>query len=635
MIVPMKKVSLVVMDQYREESLKKLRELGVVHLETGSASSDKLNALLDRKAKIQSAKAILKRYSDGSKDNQHDDEALPPVKGIIYSTEGLNREAETDLVKQILACEDELKLHQEEITADSRELSRLEAWGDFNPEDLQYLAEHGLNLTLYELPVKTYNSLPEDVKLLLISRLKTMVLCAAVNCTVPGEIPVALPQKSISGFNKSIAEHRDDIAGIERRLLQLSKSAPKIDAELEKLNTDIEFETAKVNMEVLEEVPSELTVSWIHGFVPEDLAGVVKRGAAENGWAVMIDDPAENDNPPTLTKNGKFARIIQPLFNLLGTVPGYREYDISLSYLIFFSVFFAMIFGDAGYGSLLLITGIVLAVRSKKKTGKVGDVYILLLLLSSCTLVWGAITGAWFGIPIDVLPNFMQKLIIPPFFPNPLLSEKEATDLVQQNVKYLCFIIAILQMGLAHIKNIIREFPKLTMFSQLGWLCMMAGLYFVVLFLILGPQFTIPSFALYMIGGGLAAFFIFENQTGGNFFKNILKSFANFLTTFLNAISSFSDIISYIRLFAVGLAGASIASSFNNMAMGLPAGPARIIGGVIILLVGHGLNLAMNALSVIVHGVRLNLLEYAGHLGMEWSGHTYTPFALKSKGTKE
>jgi V/A-type H+-transporting ATPase subunit I len=162
---------------------------------------------------------------------------------------------------------------------------------------------------------------------------------------------------------------------------------------------------------------------------------------------------------------------------------------------------------------------------------------------------------------------------------------------------------------------------------------MLVGLYFVVLFLILGSEFVIPQFALYMIGGGLGAFFIFANQNGGNFFKNVLKSFADFLTTFLNAISSFSDIISYIRLFAVGLAGASIAQSFNNMAMGLPSGPAKIIGGAVILLIGHGLNLAMNALSVIVHGVRLNLLEYAGHLGMEWSGHKYEPFAIKSKGT--
>jgi V/A-type H+-transporting ATPase subunit I len=167
----------------------------------------------------------------------------------------------------------------------------------------------------------------------------------------------------------------------------------------------------------------------------------------------------------------------------------------------------------------------------------------------------------------------------------------------------------------------------------LGWLCLVVGLYFLVLNVVLDKNaFPIPSFALYLIGGGLGAFFIFANQRGGNFFKNILVSLSDFLTTFLNSVSSFSDIISYIRLFAVGLAGASIAASFNDMAFGLPPGPIRIIGGGLILLFGHGLNLAMNALSVVVHGVRLNLLEYAGHLGIEWSGHKYSPFALKKNG---
>jgi V/A-type H+-transporting ATPase subunit I len=145
-------------------------------------------------------------------------------------------------------------------------------------------------------------------------------------------------------------------------------------------------------------------------------------------------------------------------------------------------------------------------------------------------------------------------------------------------------------------------------------------------------QFPVPEFAIYLIGGGIAAYFIFVEQKGGNFFANIGKGFANFLPTFLSAVSSFSDIISYIRLFAVGLAGSAIAQSFNDMAAGaMSAGVPGIIGGVLILVAGHGLNLAMNALSVVVHGVRLNLLEYAGHLGMEWSGYAYSPFALKSK----
>jgi V/A-type H+-transporting ATPase subunit I len=165
---------------------------------------------------------------------------------------------------------------------------------------------------------------------------------------------------------------------------------------------------------------------------------------------------------------------------------------------------------------------------------------------------------------------------------------------------------------------------------------MMIGLYFLVLFMLL--KVTLVSFAVYMIGGGLAFYFIFAEQKGVNFFKNILKSFTNFLPTFLNAVGSFADIISYIRLFAVGLAGSSIAQSFNEMAVPVDGFGAigvsfvlRLFAAVLILVFGHALNIVMNALSVIVHGVRLNLLEYgANHLGMEWSGYAYKPFELKN-----
>jgi V/A-type H+-transporting ATPase subunit I len=135
----------------------------------------------------------------------------------------------------------------------------------------------------------------------------------------------------------------------------------------------------------------------------------------------------------------------------------------------------------------------------------------------------------------------------------------------------------------------------------------------------------------------LGTYFIFAEQNGGNFFKNILKSLTNFLSIFLTAVGSFADIISYIRLFAVGLAGSSIAQSFNSMAIPEDGFGAlgvgfilRLVAAVLILVIGHTLNIVMNALSVIVHGVRLNLLEYAAnHLGMEWSGYDYKPFALK------
>ena len=133
-----------------------------------------------------------------------------------------------------------------------------------------------------------------------------------------------------------------------------------------------------------------------------------------------------------------------------------------------------------------------------------------------------------------------------------------------------------------------------------------------------------PQYSLYMLIAGIAMVILFSKQEG-QFFKGILKGVGGFLTTFLDSIGAFSDIISYIRLFAVGLATVEIAKSFNEMAAGSGSGITGIIGGAIILIFGHTLNLAMGALSVIVHGVRLNMLEFSGHLGMEWTGRPYTP----------
>jgi V/A-type H+-transporting ATPase subunit I len=167
--------------------------------------------------------------------------------------------------------------------------------------------------------------------------------------------------------------------------------------------------------------------------------------------------------------------------------------------------------------------------------------------------------------------------------------------------------------------------------AQLGWFSLVLGLYYLVLNLVLSAdRYPMPRYSIYMIAAGIAMIIFFSKQEG-KFFKGLLKGVGGLITTFIDSIGSFSDIISYIRLFAVGLATVEIAKSFNSMAAGMGDGVIGIVGGAIILIFGHGLNLAMGALSVIVHGVRLNMLEFSGHLGMEWTGVPYTPFTIRER----
>lgn len=612
MIVPMKKVTLVVMDREREAALEALRRVGVVHLEKRPVSSEVLVSLLDKRARAETALGLLRNF---------------PV-----SEDTAEAVAAPSAIVDVLSIAERKKAGQEALAADMKERERIGPWGDFQSADIAALAEAGIVLIPYELPRKAYESLGEEERVIVLSVSKNAVRCLAVGAPLHGESPFPLPVKSLSALDAAIDAHRANLSELERSLASLARFRPEIEAELARLSAEIEFEVARAGMEASADSPEGLAIAWFSGFVPDDDTELVKKAAAEHGWAFLIDEPSESDAPPTKVKNNALVRLVQPIFDLLGTVPGYREYDISVSFLLFFMVFFAMIFGDGGYGAILLGTALIFGLKARAKTGKIPDGVLLIGLLSSATIVWGAITGTWFALPFDSLPSFMKALVLPPFYPNPELDPKVAAKLVQQNVKHLCFIIGTIQLVLAHTKNIKKALPSLTALAQLGWLSMVLGLYFLVLNLVLDKtRFPVPSFSMWMIGGGIGAYFIFAEQKGGNFFKNILVSVGNFLPTFLSAVSSFSDIISYIRLFAVGLAGFAIAESFNGMAAGMPAGAVRIIAGGLILFFGHGLNLAMSALSVVVHGVRLNMLEYSGHLGMEWSGVKYAPFALKDE----
>jgi len=645
MIIKMKKVSLIVMDKNIRDSLEKLRELGVFHLEKKEVYSEILRGLLDRKRKLEGAATVINSFAPKDKSQWKSSGEFPD-----------------DISTYVSGNFEKLKQAREQINANEKEISRIVAWGNFDPDLFKEVSAGAGGLYPYELPIKSYNKIEkiiDDKKIIVLKKTKSTVYCLSVGSELSNENVWLLPSRSINAIKAENEDLKVEIGVIEKKLASSTYLLPKIEEELLINEEKIEFETAKAGRKIIKpdiETTSSggdrLNIAFIEGYVPEPELDKLKRGANEAGWALYASDPAENERPPTLTKNNAFVNIIKPLFSFIGTTPGYREYDISPSFLIFFCIFFAMIFGDAAYGALIFIITALVGLSIKMKTGKTPDVCKLFMLLSFSTIVWGAINGSWFAIPYDNLPFFLQAIVLPQFksdgplflefFKNLLGLEKGYTpsNVARWNVQFLCFSIAVVQLVYSHLKNIkkiIRSKTPAVALAQSGWLVMMIGLYFLVLSMLL--KISSPSFTLPLILGGLVLYFLFVEQKGGNPFVNALKGFANFLPTFLNAVGSFADIISYIRLFAVGLAGSAIAGSFNSMSAlgsalsgGFSAGELalKIFAAALILVFGHGLNMLMNALSVIVHGVRLNLLEYAGnHLGMEWSGYSYKPFALK------
>jgi V/A-type H+-transporting ATPase subunit I len=200
--------------------------------------------------------------------------------------------------------------------------------------------------------------------------------------------------------------------------------------------------------------------------------------------------------------------------------------------------------------------------------------------------------------------------------------------IVDQNLQIVCFSLALLQLSIAHIKGIFRNIKSLKLFGELGSLAMLIGMYNVVLALVVSSSVRRIPFlpaALYLIAGGFVLAFVFAGYEG-SVVKSIVDSLKNIISVILGITNVFSDIMSYIRLWAVGLAGASISATVNAMA-GPLLGNFLIFLGIILLVFGHGLNLVLNVLSVLVHGVRLNTLEFSGHLGLTWAGTAYKPFA--------
>ena len=411
------------------------------------------------------------------------------------------------------------------------------------------------------------------------------------------------------------------LADCETFLTQAAAHLPSIHDQMLKTQNAAEYSAVSNTSQ------SQDGLVWLSGYLPAADADGFKKAAAEAHWAWAMEDPAaDDDKVPTKVKYNKVTRLMIPVFDILGTVPGYREYDISFWFLGFFTLFFAMIIGDAGYGCLFLLAALALTVKNKKASTAVQ----LLWVLSIATIIWGALTGTWFGLEQAMNVPFLKRLVIPTFANYPAYFNVSTTT--QQNtIMKFCFILGTVQLSLACVMNIRRKLKErdLSWVADLGWLAAIDALYFVVLYLVIGQQVNLIPVACVVIAGFLLVVCFGGMAPDKTFAQGLKAGLGNAFTVFLNTISAFGNIMSYIRLFAVGMASLAIAQSFNNMAFGFK-GPL-VIAAILILLIGHGLNIVMGLLSVVVHGVRLNLLEFSGQLGMEWAGIAYDPFRKRDK----
>ena len=530
MIEKMKVVHIVAAQTQKTELLDALRALGIVHF---AEKADADQTYLERFAALSRLITVL------------EEQGVSEVEA-----ETLDDDQFKVLFDELNACLERKKALEAERAAAVSACDTLAGWGSFSPAEIKELKAQGFELHFCRVDKKLLASLEADkevrfLRLAPVGKQQTVAILGALpaSCAAGEFIP---PEKSLDEYRQEIADCERGLSECGAQLKAAAKHLPSFREQLLKTQNDADYSSVRNTSE------SGDGLVWLTGYLPVDEAERFKAAAAKEHWAWAMDDPAaDDDKVPTKIKYTKVTRLIAPVFDILGTVPGYREYDISFWFLGFFTLFFAMIIGDAGYGCLFLLTAAALTVKSKKPS----DAVQLLWVLSIATIVWGAMTGTWFGLEGAMDVPLLRSLVVPTFANYPEYFNVTTTQ-QQNSVMKFCFILGTVQLSLACVMNIRRKTREkdLSWVADLGWLCAICALYFVVLYLVIGEQVNLTPIAAVVLLGFVLVVCFGGMSPDKTFAQGLKAGLGNAFTVFLNTISAFGNIMSYIRLFAVGMA---------------------------------------------------------------------------------
>jgi V/A-type H+-transporting ATPase subunit I len=578
MIVPMKKITLLFLKEDQEKVLHALHEMGVLHV-----THSKQPVCMELEKEKEYYDRLQKAF-----------DALPLNSG---------RKTTADTVEVTLEKVEKFVLRRKELEELCKKLNyerqRVQPYGNFNPARLSSLAKGGITVRLYRSPANHPVIAPENSTLFITRKDKNyhyFVIIGNGDYTCEYE-EMQIPEQSLTEIDATLLNAEKELNSISREFERMSGKKDVMNETLLKTKGKIHFLEVKAGMGSTE------NIVYLQGFCPADKADKILKAPSLKGCGSSITDPSMEDDVPTLIRNPKWVRPVKIIFDMISILPGYMEKDIRGVFLIFFSVFSAMLIGDAGYGAFFLLITIV----SKKVFSKVPSApFFLCVILCVCTMVWGVLTGNYFG--INDIPAPFKALRV-----EWLTNEK--------NIMHLCFLIGSIHLTVAHAWNAIRMINSTRVVAQIGWICMTWTMYITARTMILDATF--PAWGYYLLFTALGCVVMFTTTPG-----QIKKDWADLMMFPLNIISNFVDVVSYIRLFAVGSASLAVATSFNEMA--LEKGISNVFTGLIaamMLFLGHGLNIVLMALGILVHGVRLNTLEFSGHAEVQWKGIPYHPFS--------
>ena len=607
MVTKMTKYSFILLSEQTEGFLNSLQELGVVDISRSLKPIDEQSsgmlAEADRAKKALSILAACKAESE--KDFKFDG---CPVDAVLETQ---------DRIAEIAA----------EIAAAKKEIAVRQPWGSFRSEDIHKLESQGLKLRFYSCMKKKFDpSWTEIQPLEVISETESKVFFVTVS---PAEEEYSFPLEAIPAPEGSVNEEEEKLALLQSKLekeQQLLANLKSCSDEIRKAYNDSLSRLDLYFAEAATEKAVDNYLTVLTGFAPT--ADDKRLCASFDSMDIYYSHEAatKEDNPPVKLKNNWFAKNFEVLTGMYG-VPAYDEFDPTPVLGPFFMLFFAMCMGDAGYGILLMLIALVL--RLKMKDSSLGKMHRLIAFLGGMTFVVGIFLGTFFGMSIleaSWAPAWLKGLCIDGWFPD----AKIAGFPVQM---VLAVAIGVLHICLAMIIktiNFTKRFGFKKTVATWGWTTLIVGGLVVVSLgmteVLSAEAFKWTIIALAVVSG--LAIYVF-NTPGRNPLLNIgsgLWDTYNMVTGLLG------DVLSYIRLYALGLAGGMLGNAFNimgTMILDIPVPGVNWVFCIIILIFGHVLNLAMSCLGAFVHPLRLTFVEYFKNSGYEGSGAKYNPLTKK------
>ena len=610
MITRMNKLSLLVYHKEYTDFLQRLRDVGVVHIvekESGSAENPELEQQLAKAAKLA---RVIKRF-----------EILAPEEKAAAG----NAEQAMAIVDRFDSLNVDIERRRVELQVIEKDIAALEPWGDFDYSNVEKLAAAGFELRFYIASAKSYDSSWESLynAVKVAEKQSRVYFVTVTHAGMEFEIDAEqarLPHSSLTALYGELDSAKEHILSYENSLRELAASGLNtLLVAQEKLSHEIEFAKVVLNGEKV----SGDRLLLLEGWVPEDSMQELKEMLDKSGAFYALRPARRGDNCPVKLKNNAFTRMYESLTKMYG-MPSGTDFDPTPIVAPFFSLFFAFCMGDAGYGLILILLGFLL----KKKLGKdLAGMMNLVITLGIFTTVIGALLGTFFGMSLlgADIPASVKEFII-------------AGDIELFGSTYDKQMILALGIGVIHISIAMTvKAINSTVFygfkeslSAWGWWLVVVGGVIIgtLSFLSIIPA-DISQWAFIAVAGlGAVGIYLLNN-----FRRNVLANIgAGLWDTYNMASGLLGDILSYIRLFALGLAGGMLGQTFNSLAMMVVEGQEGVglvlgwVGFGLIIIIGHSLNIAMSCLSAFVHPLRLTFVEYFKNAGYEGKGEEYKPF---------